>query len=61
TIFKIHKDAYGNRDLSSTDDIQLASRARKEIFLVRGSKRNIKVTTPEDLQILGALLTTPKF
>ena len=61
TIFKIHKDAYGNKDLSSTDDIQLASRARKEIFLVRGSKRNIKVTTPEDLQILGALLTTPKF
>ena len=38
-----------------TDDIQLLELAGKPVWLVEGEERNLKITTPIDLQIAGAL------
>ena len=39
-----------------TDDLQLLEQAGKPVWLVLGEERNIKITTPIDLQIAHALL-----
>jgi len=44
---------FGN--LAVTDDAMLAEKLGKEVKVVRGSYLNIKVTTPEDLFIAGAI------
>ena len=39
-----------------TDDIQLLELAGKPVWLVEGDQRNLKITTPTDLQIAHALV-----
>lgn len=39
-----------------TDDVQLLELAGKPVWLVAGEERNLKITTPMDLEIAGALL-----
>src|SRR5262249_42320929 len=39
------------RDISVTDDVSLAELVGHKVKLVEGSYSNIKVTTPEDLEI----------
>jgi 2-C-methyl-D-erythritol 4-phosphate cytidylyltransferase len=39
-----------------TDDVQLLELAGKEVWLVMGEERNIKITTPIDLQIAEMIL-----
>jgi 2-C-methyl-D-erythritol 4-phosphate cytidylyltransferase len=39
-----------------TDDVQLLELARKPVWLVEGEERNLKITTPLDLQIAEAIL-----
>jgi 2-C-methyl-D-erythritol 4-phosphate cytidylyltransferase len=40
-----------------TDDVQLLELADKAVWLVEGEERNLKITTPTDLQIAHALLS----
>jgi len=39
-----------------TDDIQLLELMGKPVWLVDGEERNLKITTPTDLQIAHALV-----
>lgn len=45
---------------SFTDEATVVQAYGEEIFLVAGSKRNIKVTTPEDMLVAGVLLNNPE-
>ena len=44
-------------DFSGTDDASLIEHFKHDVYIVKGSKHNIKITTPEDL-ILGKYLLT---
>ncbi len=39
-----------------TDDVQLLELMGKDVWLVEGEERNLKITTVTDLQIAGAIL-----
>jgi 2-C-methyl-D-erythritol 4-phosphate cytidylyltransferase len=53
----IIKNAYTmSEDPTLTDDASVAERGGQSILLFEGSYQNIKVTTPEDLLIVAALL-----
>jgi 2-C-methyl-D-erythritol 4-phosphate cytidylyltransferase len=39
-----------------TDDVQLLELIHKPVWLVEGEERNLKITTPLDIQIAEALL-----
>jgi 2-C-methyl-D-erythritol 4-phosphate cytidylyltransferase len=39
-----------------TDDVQLLELSGREVWLVNGEERNIKITTPLDLTIAAMLL-----
>lgn len=55
------KNAYKSKeDPSLTDDASVAERAGHAISLFEGSYENIKITTPEDLVVAAALLTSRK-
>ena len=55
------KNAYRMReDISLTDDASVAEKAGHVISLFEGSFENIKITTPEDLVIAGALMKERK-
>jgi 2-C-methyl-D-erythritol 4-phosphate cytidylyltransferase len=41
-----------------TDDVQLLELVYKPVWLVEGEERNLKITTPQDLQIAETLLTS---
>lgn len=56
-ILKAHQQADQEKFLG-TDDCSLLERMDGKISIVTGSYRNIKITTPEDLVIASALLTT---
>jgi 2-C-methyl-D-erythritol 4-phosphate cytidylyltransferase len=43
---------------SATDDASLIERTGGEVHIIRGDYRNIKITTPEDLILAGAFLST---
>lgn len=45
---------------SATDEAMLAERAGFKVHIVEGDARNIKVTTPEDLQQTANMLVSPK-
>lgn len=55
-IKKAHEYAKTNRVNTATDDCQLVLAMGENVFLVKGDKLNFKVTTPEDLMILKALV-----
>ncbi len=42
--------------VEATDDAMLAERMGKKVVVVEGERRNIKITTPEDLALAEALL-----
>jgi 2-C-methyl-D-erythritol 4-phosphate cytidylyltransferase len=46
--------------LPVTDDAMLVEKLGSKVSMVRGSYSNIKITTPEDLIIAGAILKTLK-
>ena len=51
------KAAYGQAfDLSFTDDASVASRAGIPLSFIMGERRNIKITTPSDLEFASLLL-----
>ncbi len=45
-----------NTDSSITDDCQLLERTGKTVYVVDGSYENIKITTPEDVEIAEGIL-----
>lgn len=45
-------------NFAATDDAMLVERLHHPVTMVAGSYRNIKITTPEDLSIANAFLTT---
>ena len=45
-------DAYAERYGQPTDDAQLVERLEKTVFIVSGDRRNIKITTREDFDML---------
>lgn len=50
-------DAYARREaLQTTDDAQLFERIGRPVVLVEGSRRNLKITTEEDLETAARLL-----
>lgn len=49
-IASAHEKAY-NENYQATDDAQLAEWLGKPVTIVRGSYRNLKITTPEDLHL----------
>ncbi|GHM99121.1 2-C-methyl-D-erythritol 4-phosphate cytidylyltransferase [Cytophagales bacterium WSM2-2] len=55
------KKAYETKeDPSLTDDASVAERSGHKISLFEGSYQNIKITTPEDLVVVEALMKSPK-
>jgi 2-C-methyl-D-erythritol 4-phosphate cytidylyltransferase len=48
--------AYAQPDLDSTDDAQLVERLGEPIAVITGDGRNIKITTPPDLNLARAIL-----
>jgi 2-C-methyl-D-erythritol 4-phosphate cytidylyltransferase len=57
--FSIIKSLYEDGDLSgATDDAMLAEKAGHPVSVVKGDRRNIKVTVPEDLKIAEAIMTS---
>lgn len=50
------KRAYGQADLSSTDDASLVERLGEPVHVIEGESRNIKVTTQGDLELVRALI-----
>jgi 2-C-methyl-D-erythritol 4-phosphate cytidylyltransferase len=48
--------AYGQKNLSSTDDAQLVERLGEPVVVVEGDPRNIKVTRARDLQLVRSIL-----
>ncbi|MEC9373445.1 MAG: 2-C-methyl-D-erythritol 4-phosphate cytidylyltransferase, partial [Planctomycetota bacterium] len=44
--------AYGQKDLSSTDDAGLVERLGERVVVVEGDIRNIKLTRPGDVRVL---------
>ena len=55
-ILEAHEYARSHHVPDVTDDVKLVLSLGKEVHLVEGSKLNFKVTTPEDLELLEALL-----
>jgi 2-C-methyl-D-erythritol 4-phosphate cytidylyltransferase len=48
--------AYGQSDLSSTDDATLVERLGERVVVVDGEARNIKITRPADIDLARAIL-----
>lgn len=47
----------GDRDYRGTDDASLVEYMQTPVYLIQGSRHNIKITTPEDLDLGHYLLT----
>lgn len=57
-VFKadVLKRAYGQKDLTSTDDAALVERLGVRVIVAEGDVRNIKITRPNDLILARAIL-----
>jgi 2-C-methyl-D-erythritol 4-phosphate cytidylyltransferase len=53
---KLLERAYGQSDLTSTDDAQLIERLGERVMLAPGDPRNLKLTTRSDLDLIRAIL-----
>lgn len=53
---EIIQKAYKNFDPTATDDCQLVEKTGVKIHITPGSYANLKLTTPEDLLLLGTLM-----
>jgi 2-C-methyl-D-erythritol 4-phosphate cytidylyltransferase len=51
--------AHAATDIEATDDAALVELMDAPVQLVKGSLRNVKVTTPEDLALVEAVLRPP--
>lgn len=56
-IFQAHQSAEAD-GFTGTDDASLIERSGGKVHIVRGDYRNIKITTPEDLVLAEAFLST---
>ena len=54
-IYWAHENAVQNGIYHATEDCQLVAKLNKPIFLVEGERRNIKITTREDLVLFKEL------
>jgi len=54
--FDIIKEAYRQAKYEATDDAALAERAGYKVKLYMGAYENIKITTPQDMEIAGILV-----
>jgi len=54
--YDVLKRAYERADATATDDAYLVERSGQRVMMVPGSKRNIKVTVPEDINLAEAIL-----
>ena len=54
------REAYRQDDLASTDDAGLVVRLGRPVVIAPGDARNIKITTPSDLVVAEAILTSEK-
>lgn len=54
-ILKAYNDVQ-NADFDATDDAQIVEKAGYKVAIVQGDYNNIKITTPEDLQIAEQIL-----
>jgi len=52
---KIFEKHYRNRNLSIDDDSSLFTNSKEKIFTVNGSKKNLKITNKDDLDIFKSL------
>jgi 2-C-methyl-D-erythritol 4-phosphate cytidylyltransferase len=57
-LVRAHQSALAD-GVQGTDDAALVERLGRPVYLVAGSRRNIKVTTPEDLTLAEAFLRPP--
>ena len=48
--------ALGEADMDATDEASLAERAGHPVRLVEGESTNVKITTPEDLPVMNAIV-----
>jgi 2-C-methyl-D-erythritol 4-phosphate cytidylyltransferase len=48
--------AHGDGETDATDDLELVERTGRPVRLIRGERRNFKVTFPEDLELAEHLL-----
>ena len=55
-LIQAYKQAY-EEGYYGTDDCSLVEKTGKKIRLIRGSYKNIKITTPEDLIFADAIYT----
>ncbi|MFG0282989.1 MAG: 2-C-methyl-D-erythritol 4-phosphate cytidylyltransferase [Phycisphaerales bacterium JB039] len=57
-VFKAEllRRAYGQDDLTSTDDAQLVERLGEPVYVVDGDPRNIKITRPADVRLARSIL-----
>lgn len=55
-IYEAHENAKAGKIPNVTDDAKLVISMGKDVHLVEGNKQNFKVTTPDDLVMLEALL-----
>ena len=55
-IFEAHEKAKAGQIPNVTDDAKLIISMGKDVHLVEGNKQNFKVTTPDDLVMLEALM-----
>ncbi len=51
------REVYGRTDLDATDDAALLERAGYKVAVVPSTPANVKITTPADLPLAGALLS----
>lgn len=57
-VFRVDvlRRAYAQANLDSTDDAQLVERLGEAVIVVPGERRNIKITLPDDLVLVRALM-----
>jgi len=56
SLYRSAMNAAISEDADFTDDCQLLEHIGQKVFISRGEYSNIKITTPEDLVLAGALL-----
>lgn len=50
---------FAGRGAKITDDAMLVERTGRKVKIIRGSYRNIKITTPDDIKIAKAIMKSP--
>lgn len=56
SVLKAAFDRAGKENFYGTDEAVLVERTGKKVYIVQGDPKNIKITTPEDIQIAEAFL-----